>query len=182
MIKSLPAMRETRVQSLGWENTLEKEMATHSSILAWKSHGWRSVVGYSPWGCTESDMTERLQFQFGTVMAPLDVSFSLLIKDQGLINVSLSAILDPFDSYRFMLCPWAMSFFQKLCPVSFPPVILSPLWPELITYQGTKVNHTHLRNWESNEPLLQVSLQVFLKKLISSNGKVNASPHESGWS
>ena len=36
MVKRLPAMRETRVQSLGWEDPLEKEMATHSSILAWK--------------------------------------------------------------------------------------------------------------------------------------------------
>ena len=38
---------------------LEKEMATHSSILAWKSHGWRSLVGYSPWGCKESDAAEH---------------------------------------------------------------------------------------------------------------------------
>ena len=37
MVKRLPAMWETRVQSLGWEDTLEKEMATHSSILAWKT-------------------------------------------------------------------------------------------------------------------------------------------------
>ena len=36
MVKNLPAMRETRVQSLGWEDPLEKEMATHSSILTWK--------------------------------------------------------------------------------------------------------------------------------------------------
>ena len=36
MVKHLPTMRETRVQSLGRENLLEKEMATHSSILAWK--------------------------------------------------------------------------------------------------------------------------------------------------
>ena len=35
-IKRLPAMRETRVQPLGWEDPLEKEMATHSSTLAWK--------------------------------------------------------------------------------------------------------------------------------------------------
>ena len=35
-IKNLPAMPETRVQSLGWEDPLEKEMATHSSILAWR--------------------------------------------------------------------------------------------------------------------------------------------------
>ena len=36
MVKRLPAMWETWVQSLGWEDPLEKEMATHSSILAWK--------------------------------------------------------------------------------------------------------------------------------------------------
>ena len=36
MVKGLPAMRETRVRSLGWEDPLEKEMATHSRIHAWK--------------------------------------------------------------------------------------------------------------------------------------------------
>ena len=36
MVKRLPAMRETQVQSLGWEDPLEKEMAAHSNILAWK--------------------------------------------------------------------------------------------------------------------------------------------------
>ena len=50
------------------------------------------------------------------------MSFSLQIKDQGLIKVPLSPFLDLFDSYWFMLCPWAMSFFQKLCPAPFPPV------------------------------------------------------------
>ena len=42
----------------------EREMATHSSILAGESHGQRSLVGYSPWGRKESDMTERLHFHF----------------------------------------------------------------------------------------------------------------------
>ena len=36
LVKNLPAVQETQVQSLGWEDPLEKEMATHSSILAWK--------------------------------------------------------------------------------------------------------------------------------------------------
>ena len=49
MVKRLPTMRETWVQSLGQEDPLEKEMATHSNILAWQFHGWRSLVGYSPW-------------------------------------------------------------------------------------------------------------------------------------
>ena len=39
-------------------------MAPHSSTLAGKSHGWRSLVGCSPWGCKESDMTERFHFHF----------------------------------------------------------------------------------------------------------------------
>ena len=46
-------------RSLGWEDLLEQEMATHSSILAWESHGQRDLVGYGPWGCKESDTTEH---------------------------------------------------------------------------------------------------------------------------
>ena len=55
-------------------------------------------------------------------MAPLGVSFHLLIEDQSLV---LSAILLSFDSNLFMLHPWAMSFFQKLCPAIFPPATVS---------------------------------------------------------
>ena len=47
-----------RVQSLGREDPLEKEMPTHSSILSGQYHGERSVVGYRPWGCKESSVTE----------------------------------------------------------------------------------------------------------------------------
>ena len=49
MVKSLPAMQETQVQSLRWEDPLEKEMVTHSSILAWKIP-WMKEPGrlYSP--------------------------------------------------------------------------------------------------------------------------------------
>ena len=56
MVKQLPAMQETQVQSLGWEDALEKEMATHSSIGEF--HGQKSLVGYSPWGCKELNMIE----------------------------------------------------------------------------------------------------------------------------
>ena len=55
-------------------------------------------------------------------MAPLSVLFSLLTEGQGLVEVDLSAVLDRFDSKQSMLCPQAMSFFQKLCPAPFPPV------------------------------------------------------------
>ena len=61
MVKNLPAMWETWVRSLGWEDPLEEGIATHSSILAWENpHGQRSLVGYSPRGRRNLDMTERL--------------------------------------------------------------------------------------------------------------------------
>ena len=56
VVKNLPAKQEMRVQSLGWEDVLEKEMARHSSILAWNPMVRASLVGYSPWGC-KSDTT-----------------------------------------------------------------------------------------------------------------------------
>ena len=60
MVKNLPAMQETWVRSLGQKDPLEKGLATYSSVLAWRIHGQRSLVGYSPWGHKESDMTEQL--------------------------------------------------------------------------------------------------------------------------
>ena len=50
-VKNLPATQEMQIRFLGWKDPLEKEMATHSSILAGKSPGQRSLGGYSPWGC-----------------------------------------------------------------------------------------------------------------------------------
>ena len=49
LVKNLPAMQEMQVRSLGLEDPLEKEMATHSSILAWEIPWQRSLAGYSPW-------------------------------------------------------------------------------------------------------------------------------------
>ena len=49
MVKNPPAMWETWIQSLGWEDPPEEGMATHSSILAWNPHGQRGWAGYSPW-------------------------------------------------------------------------------------------------------------------------------------
>ena len=48
VVKNLPAVQETWVQSLSWDDPLEEKMATHSSILAGKSHGQRRLAGYSP--------------------------------------------------------------------------------------------------------------------------------------
>ena len=62
LVKNPPAMQDIQVRFLGREDLLEKEMATHSSILAWKipwteKPGTSSMVGCSPWGRKELDMT-----------------------------------------------------------------------------------------------------------------------------
>ena len=77
MANCLPAMWETQVRSLGQEDPLEKEMATHSNfpLLPGKFHGWRSLVSYSPWGHRELDVTERLHFLFFLFCAAVTVAF-----------------------------------------------------------------------------------------------------------
>ena len=52
-------MQKTQIRSLGWENPLEEYMATHSTILAWKSCGQRNLAGYSPWGRKELYTTKH---------------------------------------------------------------------------------------------------------------------------
>ena len=59
-VKILPAMQETQVQSLGWEDPLEKEMETPSSILAWKISWTEEPGGLQSMSRKESGMTERL--------------------------------------------------------------------------------------------------------------------------
>ena len=65
MVKNLPAVQETQVQSLGQEDSLEKGMATHSTILAWKIPGQRSLVDcIVHGGRKELEMTEQLTLSF----------------------------------------------------------------------------------------------------------------------
>ena len=62
VVKNLPAIQETQetwVPYLGQQDPLEEEMVTHSSILAEKFHGQRSLTGYSSWGCKGSDTSEH---------------------------------------------------------------------------------------------------------------------------
>ena len=62
MVKHLPAMRETRVRFLGCKSPLEKEMAIHSSTLAWKIPWTEEPGRLQSMGRKESDTTERLHF------------------------------------------------------------------------------------------------------------------------
>ena len=58
MAKNQSAMPEIWVQSLGWEDPLEKEMQPTPEFLSGESHEQRSLAGYSPWGRKESEVTE----------------------------------------------------------------------------------------------------------------------------
>ena len=61
MVKNLPAMWETWVQSLGWEDSLEEGMATHTNILAWRTPTGRGAwCGLQSMGSHEADATYRL--------------------------------------------------------------------------------------------------------------------------
>ena len=68
IVKNLPAMWEMWVQSLGWEDLLEKGMATLCSILAWRIPRAQELTGYSPWGGKELDMTEQLSLHLSVLL------------------------------------------------------------------------------------------------------------------
>ena len=70
LVKNLPAMQETWVQFLGCEDPLEKEMAIHSNILAWKIPWTEEPGGLQSMGSQESDTTERLHFIPSMLICP----------------------------------------------------------------------------------------------------------------
>ena len=72
MVKNLLAMWKTGVLSLGQEDSLENEMATHSSILAWRIPWTEEPGGYSPWGHKES-----LHFQSKLLLDPWATEWTL---------------------------------------------------------------------------------------------------------
>ena len=76
MVKSLPAIQETQVGSLGQEDPLEKETTTYSNVPAWRIL-WTGEPGglYSPWGSKESDMTERITHTY----RPLAASYFCIV-------------------------------------------------------------------------------------------------------
>ena len=90
-------MQETRVQSLGQENLLEKQMATHSSTLAWKIPWMEEPARLQPWALKESDTIEWLHFLSGSLVLCLTQDFPGVLvvktppanagelKDEGLI-------------------------------------------------------------------------------------------------
>ena len=114
MVENLPAMRETRVLSLDWEDPVEEGIAPCSSILAWRIPKDRSLAGYRPRGPRESDTTEQLSthkgfnlFPFFPPLQPLLFSFS----QRPQLHVSL---LHFTDKPRFIILTLQKSLYT-LC-------------------------------------------------------------------
>ena len=102
LVKNPPAMWETWFQSLGWEDPLEKGMASHSSILAWRIPMDRGAWwAYSPWGCKERDTTEQLSTQ--------SMQFEAWLSERRHISEGLRIIREFQGIIR--------SVFRHLCPL-----------------------------------------------------------------
>ena len=90
-------MLSSRKAQLAKRFTSEKEIATHSSTLAWKSHGRRSLVGYSPWSHKELDTTKRMNTQFREENEEAAPS-SLLVEEQTILHWPEISEFRPTDS------------------------------------------------------------------------------------
>ena len=99
-LKRLPAMWETWVRSLGRE--MEKEMATHSNILAWRVPWTEELGGLQSMGCQESDMTELLHFGALRILNLLSESLDLKAMVVSTVIYAISRIM-PNRNYDFTL-------------------------------------------------------------------------------
>ena len=91
-VKSLPAVQETRVQSLGQEGTLEKEMATHSSILAWKIPWTEEPGRLQSMSCKELDTIEWLHFHFLQVYTDFTVLHAFRCDERSTVSLKITDI------------------------------------------------------------------------------------------
>ena len=86
------------LQSLSWEDPLEEEMATHSSILAWKIPGQRNLVCYSPWDDTELDKRKSMKFG-GKNLHQKNQTIFLIVKCPPISHMTEDYKLISNDSY-----------------------------------------------------------------------------------
>ena len=103
-VKRLPVIQETWVWSLGWEDPLEKEMATHSSTLAWKIPWMEEPSRLQSRGHKESDTTERLSFPF--------LSFTWLSLQQCVQEMHISVLSFPRIFWAYKRNP-RINYFQS---------------------------------------------------------------------
>ena len=95
MVKNLPAMQETRVQSLGQDNPLEREMAIHSGTLAWRIPWMEEPGSHPPGGRKEWDTVERLHSLTHSLLMP-----TILAPENTLPTAAPSFVSEPHKQTR----------------------------------------------------------------------------------
>ena len=124
MVKNLPAMQETQVQSLGQENLLEKKMATTSLFLPGEFHGKRSLACYSPWGHKESKMTRQLTFHFIFLWMESRIQYfqkTQLLSEEKAENHRMKEQV-PFNNYYFLLRNLPNIYLNRKLVDFYPPI------------------------------------------------------------
>ena len=118
-LKHLPTMKETWVQSLGWEDPLEKEMTTTPVFLPGKSHGQRRLVGYTPQGSKESDDWLGCYYRVSTKVAflPNLESGSLLVMIREAFGNSYNGAQSASE-VTFVLGSASVALVQGLTPAA----------------------------------------------------------------
>ena len=147
MVKNLPVMQETWVQSLGWEGPLEEGMATHSSILAWKI----------PWaeepGGLQSVGSQRVRHDWATNTFSIRGVRKLAGKDQGAFCNSYNG------ASQFQRWPWFWA------PLLWPWCKASHLWPwyGITEAQGPELVLYNRRSHRNEKPTQGESSPCSLK-------------------
>ena len=165
MVKNLPAMQETWVQSVGWEDPLEEVMATYSSVLAWRTPWAEEPGGLQS---TESqqvghDQTTKHTHIWncdGACECVTELMMRAYDEAQGPLEVRHCTILGLVGSNQSMLCPWAMSFFffLRLCPARFPPVS-ERQWQWRCSLQSVSTGAIHVTHtWTRTTEVIMTSL------------------------
>ena len=117
--------------SLGCEYSVEKEMATHSSVLAWESHGQRSLAGYSPWGRKESNMTELLtQYIYTSIYFYFQKRYTLHTSLSVYVCLSIywSVCLSSYWVGHKICSGFSVRCYEKLEQTFWPTQYLTSYW------------------------------------------------------
>ena len=136
LVENPPAMRETWVWSLGWEDPLEKGKAIHSSILAWR------IPWMSPWGRKESDTTEQLSLHFMTAFNFCCCSITkscLTLQPDGLQQARFPcpSLSPAVCSNSCPLSQWCHQHLILCCPL----LLLPSIFPSIRVFSNESVLH-----------------------------------------
>ena len=138
LVKNPPAMRETRVWSLGWEYPPEKGKATHSSIMAWR-------IPWTVWGCKESDTTEWLSQGLAYNSCLILYCPKKQTSNWKLPKRFCSNLL-PNSQPSFSCHPWPQ---HRLCSFPSPQIQSKFIFPSTTVWLWT--SYWTLTLWNSNE-------------------------------